>query len=53
MGITAIGVAASFGGYSPLEKAVQKAYYKKKGIKVYYKIHKSITSLNKVRYVVG
>ena len=25
----------------------------KKGIKVYYKIHKSVMSMNKVRYVVG
>lgn len=40
-------------GYSALEKAVHKAYYKKKGIKVYYKIHKSVMSMNKVRYVVG
>ena len=31
----------------------QQFPYKKKGIKVYYKIHKSVMSMNKVRYVVG
>ena len=36
-----------------LASSVHKAYYKKKGIKVYYKIHKSVMSMNKVRYVVG
>lgn len=52
-GLSAIALCSSYGGYSSLEKAVHKAYSKKKGIKVYYKIHKSITSMNKVRYVVG
>lgn len=51
--ISAVSLASSYGGYSALEKAVHKAYYKKKGIKVYYKIHKSVMSMNKVRYVVG
>ena len=40
-GLSAVSLASSYGGYSALEKAVHKAYYKKKGIKVYYKIHKS------------
>ena len=48
-----LSAVSSYGGYSALEKAVHKAYYKKKGIKVYYKIHKSVMSMNKVRYVVG
>ena len=52
-GRSAVSLASSYGGYSALEKAVHKAYYKKKGIKVYYKIHKSVMSMNKVRYVVG
>ena len=52
-GITALGVVTSFGGYDTFEKAVQQAYYQKKGINVYYKIHKSIQSLNTVRYVVA
>ena len=51
--LSAVSLASSYGGYSALEKAVHKAYYKKKGIKVYYKIHKSVMSTNKVRYVVG
>ena len=51
-GLSAVSLASSYGGYSALEKAVHKAYYKKKGIKVYYKIHKSVMSMNKVRYVV-
>ena len=38
-GLSAVSLASSYGGYSALEKAVHKAYYKKKGIKVYYKIH--------------
>ena len=52
-GLSAVSLASSYGGYSALEKAVHKAYYKKKGIKVYYKIHKSVMNMNKVRYVVG
>ena len=52
-GLSAVSLASSYGGYSALEKAVHKAYYKKKGIKGYYKIHKSVMSMNKVRYVVG
>ena len=52
-GLSAVSLASSYGGYSALEKAVHKAYYKTKGIKVYYKIHKSVMSMNKVRYVVG
>ena len=52
-GLSAVSLASSYGGYSALEKAVHKAYYKKKGIKVYYTIHKSVMSMNKVRYVVG
>ena len=47
-GLSAVSLASSYGGYSALEKAVHKAYYKKKGIKVYYKIHKSVMSMNKV-----
>ena len=53
MGLSAVSLASCYGRYSALEKAVHKAYYKKKGIKVYYKIHKSVMSMNKVRYVVG
>lgn len=52
-GLSAIAVASAYGGHSSLEKAVNSAYSKKKGIKVYYKIHKGVTSMNKVRYVVG
>lgn len=52
-GLSAIAVASAYGGRSSLEKAVNSAYRKKKGIKVYYKIHKAVTSMNKVRYVVG
>lgn len=52
-GLSAVSAVSTYGGYSALEKAVHKAYYKKKGIKVYYKIHKSVMSMNKVRYVVG
>ena len=44
-GLSAVSLASSYGGYSALEKAVHKAYYKKKGIKVYYKIHKSVMSM--------
>ena len=33
-GLSAVSLASSYGGYSALEKAVHKAYYKKKGIKV-------------------
>ena len=42
-GLSAVSLASSYGGYSALEKAVHKAYYK---------IHKSVMSMNKVRYVV-
>lgn len=52
-GLSAIAVASAYGGISSLEKAVNSAYSKKKGIKVYYKIHKAVTSMNQVRYVVG
>lgn len=52
-GLSAVSAASAYAGYSSFEKAVHKAYYKKKGIKVYYKIHKSVMSMNKVRYVVG
>lgn len=52
-GISAVSIACKYGGYSSFEKAVHQAYSKKKGIKVYYKIHKSVMSMNKVRYVVG
>ncbi len=51
-GISAVGLAATVGGRSQLESAVNKAYFQKKGIDVYYKIHKSIMSLNTTRYVV-
>ena len=34
-GLSAVSLASSYGGYSALEKAVHKAYYKKKGIKIY------------------
>ena len=43
-GLSAVSLASSYGGYSALEKAVHKAYYKK-GIKVYYKIFSSGTVL--------
>lgn len=52
-GLSAISVVAAYGGKSALEKAVNQAYFAGKGIKVYYQIHVSIQSLNKVRYVVG
>ena len=52
-GLMAIGLAISLGGYSPLEQAVHRAYGQRKGINVYYKIHKSIMSLNTVRYTVS
>ena len=47
-GLSAVSLASSYGGYSALEKAVHKAYYKKKGIKVYYKIHKSQTTITHI-----
>lgn len=52
-GISAVGVAVSYGGKSDLEKAVNKAYFAGKGIKVYYQIHVSVQSYNRVIYVVG
>lgn len=52
-GISAISVVAAYGSKSSLEKAVNQAYFAGKGIKVYYQIHVSIQSLNKVRYVVA
>ncbi len=36
-----------------LEYALEKAYYSKKEIKVYYQQHKSVQSLSKVRYVIN
>lgn len=51
-GLSAIGVAAVYGGKSALETAVNKAWKDEKGIGVYYKIHHSVQSYNKVRYVV-
>lgn len=52
-GLGLISVVSAYGGKSSLELAVNRAYASKKGIIIYYKIHKSITSLNTVRYVVG
>lgn len=52
-GLSAIAAASAYGGRSSLEKAVNSTYSKKKEIKVYYKIHKAVTDMNKVRYVVG
>jgi hypothetical protein len=51
-GLSAIGVAAAYGGKSALERAVDKAYYSGKGIAVYYQIHHSVQSYNRVSYVV-
>ena len=51
-GLSAIGVASAFGGKPALEKAVDEAYYSGKGIAVYYQIHHSVQSYNKVEYVV-
>lgn len=51
-GLSTIGLVTAYGGYSSLEQAVHQAYWQRKGIDVYYKIHKSIMSLNTVRYVV-
>ncbi len=53
-GLTAVSMVAAYGGKSDLEKAVDEAYYAhgKKGIKVYYQIHHSVQSYNRVRYVV-
>lgn len=45
-------IISSLGGYSQLEQAVQQAYWQGRSIEVYYKIHRSITSLNIVRYSV-
>ncbi len=50
-GLSAVALLSSRSGYSPFEKAVQQAYYSGKGLAIYVKIHKSITSLNKYRYV--
>lgn len=52
-GLSAISVVCAYGGKSALESAVDQAHSAGLGIKVYYQIHKSITSLNRVRYVVG
>lgn len=41
-----------YGGKSALERAVDKAYYSGKGIAVYYQIHHSVQSYNRVSYVV-
>ena len=51
-GLSAISLAATFGGYNYLEQIVQQAYWQGKGIDVYYQIHKGVTSLNKIRLVV-
>ncbi|MDO4490138.1 MAG: hypothetical protein Q4B85_03590 [Lachnospiraceae bacterium] len=52
-GLSAISIVCAYGGKSALESAVNQAHNAGLGIKVYYQIHKSITSLNRVRYVVG
>ena len=52
-GLGAISVICAYAGKSALESAVNRAYFSGKGIIVYYQIHKSITRLNRVRYVVG
>ena len=51
-GLSVIGVIAAAGGKSSFEKAVNKAYFAKKGIGVYYQIHHAVQSFNRVRYVV-
>lgn len=52
-GLAAVSVIVEFGGTSYFEEAVNKAYFTGKGIAVYYKIHKSVQSMNKVRYEVA
>ena len=51
-GLSAMGVVSAYGGKSALEKAVDEAYYSGKGIAVYYQIHYSVQSYNRVRYVI-
>lgn len=51
-GLSAVSVIVAFGGVSAFENAVDEAYFTGKGIAVYYKIHKSVQSMNKVRYEV-
>ena len=51
-GLSAISAVVAYGGKSALEKAVDEAYYSGKGIAVYYQIHHSVQSYNKVEYVV-
>ena len=51
-GLSAISAVVAYGGKSALEKAIDEAYYSGKGIAVYYQIHHSVQSYNKVEYVV-
>lgn len=51
-GIGTLGLLGSLAGKSSFERAVEQAYWQKKGIDVYYQIHKGVMSLNRVRYVV-
>ena len=51
-GLSAMGVVSAYGGKSALEKVVDEAYYSGKGIAVYYQIHYSVQSYNRVRYVI-
>ena len=48
----ALGLIQSFSSPSTYEQAIQQAYWKGKGIDVYYNINRSIMSLNYVSYVV-
>lgn len=53
LAVAVVRIFVAYGGKSDFEKAVNQAYFARKGIKVYYQIHVSIQSLNRVRYVVG
>lgn len=51
-GFSAISAVIGYAKKSDLEEAVDEAYFAGKGIGVYYQIHHSVQSYNKVRYVV-
>ena len=51
-GLGVISTVISYSGKSAFEKAVDEAYFAGKGIKVYYQIHVSVQSYDKVRYVI-
>ena len=52
-GLSFVSTISALSGKSELQRAVDEAYYAKKGIIVYYEIHKSVQSYNRVTYVVG